>query len=219
MRGTTERSDSLSPVGETSCFKVHNQLQQILGTVEITTNSVSVFCDKEQLYYAPKAKINCQRETHYYSLYSSSLCNGDECEKFKSNYTIREFESTKDNLRWSACLALRCPTCHGGYWGIASSSEPLLPTPQRSTTKCFNVQSGSYLHLSWLKPNMELRSCQMMSHWSWSSSNRAKHNFLISFSLGPSDSSPKPVFRETYGSCSMLLPGRASWRAPGRNPM
>lgn len=135
---------AVSPIGQTSCFKIANAQQETVGTINIKTSSLTVTCLKESLYYVPRATVSCDSHIQCYSLYSSSDCHGDKCEKFTVNSTIPAFNATMDKLGWSSCLALRIHQCPWWLTNDCNFFRVSLQNPTQEVYEVFNCPEWKY---------------------------------------------------------------------------
>jgi len=92
---------SVSPIGQTSCLLVSDPTNKPLGSLTFQTNSVTLLCKKNSLYYIP-SEVKVESESTHRCRHSGD-CWNEHCENFSTNSSLENWTKSKSKLGWSKC--------------------------------------------------------------------------------------------------------------------
>lgn len=94
---------SIAPTGQLACLNVKKDDNLELFNLFIKTNSISLKCNKEILYYVPKWSGICNSVKYCHGVFSSPHCDEKTCNNFPKDFMVEELRDKQDHMGVSLC--------------------------------------------------------------------------------------------------------------------
>ncbi|AJG39289.1 glycoprotein precursor [Wenzhou Shrimp Virus 1] len=103
----------VSPIGQESCYFLQDSKGEHLDHLRIKARSIQLKCEKQSLYYVPRAVGKCTSVSHCSTV---SGCSAKACLEFKANGSLPEWTSEMDHYGWSRCQGIPGCAANGCFY-------------------------------------------------------------------------------------------------------